>query len=168
VGWPGIVVVEVPQPGGEVRGAFRGLPGVLLLAAAGSGGAVGDDPGEALRGHLFDVFDDRALVGGGEAGLAAEDDHGRRDFPVLQGLGGLQRLGRFGALRQVGGGLVAFGVSELARQVGAEGDEDSEEPEGEDDPLGSLAGWEGEEGAAHLRHLYQRTAVSSSGVVTGA
>ena len=62
----------------------------------------------------------------------------------------LRACGRFGVAGQVGGRLVAFGVFELARQVGrAGGDEDRHEPDREDDPLRAATGGEGEEGASH-------------------
>jgi len=136
------------------------------LAAGGGGRPVGDEAGEALLGHLGDVGFDRAQVGGRQPGLAAEDDHRGREFAVLQRLGRVQGGCRFGVAGQVGGRLVAFGVFELAGQVGRSGgDEDAEEPDGEDDPLGAAAGGERQEGAAHLCILSR--AGSRAGPVVG-
>ncbi len=119
--------------------------GAGTATTAGCCRAVGDDAREALLGHLGDVRFDRLLVGHGEAVGAAVDDHRGGEFAVLEFLGGVQRLGRFGAAGQVGGGLVAFGVFELAGQVGGSGrNEDRDEPDGEDDPLGLAASGEGE------------------------
>ena len=78
---------------------------------------------------------------GGQARLAPEDDHRGGDFAVLQRLGGVQRLGRFGAPGQVGGRLVAFGVFELAgRLAGPAAMKIADEPDREDDPLRSATG----------------------------
>ena len=140
--------------GRQAFGAALGCRPSLRLAAGGGRCAVGDHAGEALLGHLADVFDDRAAVGGGQAGLAPEDDHRGGDFAFLQRLGRVERVGRFGVAGQVGGRLVAFGVFELARQVGgAGGDEDRHEPDREDDPLRAATGGEGEEGASHWSRI---------------
>ena len=145
-------MVGSPQPGGRPFGAALRLPRESgLLAARGGGGAVGDRrPGSVSSVILPTSVVDRAAVGGGQAGLAPVDDHRGGDFAVLQRLGRVERVGRFGVAGQVGGRLVAFGVFELARQVGrAGGDEDRQEPDREDDPLRPTTGGEGEERAAH-------------------
>jgi hypothetical protein len=120
------------------------------ITAGGSGGAIGHHAGKAFRRHLADVADNRLAVRGGEAGVTPENDHGRSEFAFLQGLGRLQRGGRFGVAGQVGGCLVAFSVFELAWQIRWAGsNENHHEPDHEDDPLRPAAGNEGEERALH-------------------
>ncbi len=135
--------------GRQALGRSRGVCLGAGVAAAERGCAVGHDPGEALRRHRFDVLDDRRVVGGVEARLAPVDDHRGREFALLQRFGRVEGVGRLGVARQVGGRLVAFGVFELAWQVGPEGDEDRQEPDRKDDPLRAAAGRESEQRASH-------------------
>ena len=71
-------------------------------------------------------------------GRRARRPHGRDGVRVLERRQLVERPGRLGARGQPGGRLVVLDVGELGRE--AAGDDDDDEPHGQDDPLGDTAG----------------------------